>query len=118
MYKEEKNNCDVPQSQGALGIWVSKQRRLHKKGMLSQACTAQLKGIGFIWDVQQHNKHRSTGSTDREDLTALNNLKRLLSASISNPGHVASIALSEVNPCYTSEPLEDDTTVTIGLIWI
>lgn len=42
---------------------------------------------------------RSICSTDRENLTALNNLRRLLNASISNPEHVASIALSEINPC-------------------
>ena len=96
---------------------MSNQRRLHNKGMLLQACTAQLKGIRFIWDVQQHNKYRSTGSTDREDLTALNNLRGLLDASISNPGHVASIAISEVNTCYTREAL-DNNTVTMSLISI
>ena len=117
VYKEEKNNCDVPQSQGALGTWVKKQRRLHKKGVLSQARTAQLKGIGFIWDVQQHNTHRSTGSTYGEDLTALNNVRGLLDASRSNPGRVASIPLSEVNTCYTRESLEDNT-VTMSLILI
>ena len=117
VYKEMKNNCNVLQSQGVLGKWVSKQRRLHKKGKLSPQRTAQLMGIGFIWNVRQQNKHQSTGSTDREDLTALNNLRGLLSASISNPGEVTSIALSEVNPCYTREPLEDNT-VTMSLISI
>ena len=96
---------------------MSNQRRLHNKGMLLQACTAQLKGIRFIWDVQQHNTHRSTGSTYGEDLTALNNVRGLLDASISNPGRVASIPLSEVNTCYTRESLEDDT-VTMSLISI
>ena len=74
-------------------------------------------GIGFIWDVRQQNKHKSTGSTDREDLTALNNLRGLLNASFNNPGYVASIALSEVNTCYTREALEDNT-VTMSLISI
>ena len=117
VYKEKNNNCNVPQSQGTLGSWVSIQRCLHNKGMLSQDCTAQLKGIGFVWDVRQQNEHRSTGSTDREDLTALNNLGGLLKVSIRNPGYAASIALSEVNLCYTFEPLED-TTMTMSLISI
>ena len=98
-------------------MWVSNQRRLHKKGVLSQAHTTQLEGIGFIWEVQQHQKYRSTGSTYREDLTALNNVRGLLDASTRNLGHVASIALSEVNSCYTSEPLEDHN-VTMSLISI
>ena len=73
--------------------------------------------IGLIWDVRQQNKHKSTGSTDREDLIVLNNVRGLLSVSISNPGRVASIPLSEVNTCYTRESLEDNT-VTMSLISI
>jgi len=53
-YKRENGACYVPQKHGALGIWVKTQRRIHKKGKLSQERTTQLEVIGFNWGVQKH----------------------------------------------------------------
>ena len=52
VYKEKNSNCNVPQSQGALGNWVNQQRAFYKKSKLSRERTAQLEGIGFIWERQ------------------------------------------------------------------
>jgi len=52
IYKEKNDTCNVPQNQGALGRWVSKQRHYYKKGKLSQERVTQLEGIGFVWKLQ------------------------------------------------------------------
>ena len=35
-FKNENGDCNVPQSQGPLGMWVGTQRQLYKNGNLSQ----------------------------------------------------------------------------------
>ena len=52
VFKENNGNCNVPQRQSALGIWVSRQRQYHKNGKLSQKRITQLEGIGFSWGEQ------------------------------------------------------------------
>jgi len=60
VYKEKTGNCNVPQSQGALGRWVHKQRNFYNKGKLSQERTTQLEGIGFVWKLNSGSKKPST----------------------------------------------------------
>ena len=48
-YRSEHGDCDVPWSQGKLGKWVSTQRRVYKKGKLSQDRIDRLLTIGFKW---------------------------------------------------------------------
>merc|ERR1711862_612179 len=57
-YNEKNGNCNVPQNQGALGIWVNNQRRIHKKGKLSQEHTTQLEGIAFNWGTQKKTEDK------------------------------------------------------------
>ena len=57
-YKEKKGNCNVPVKQGKLGTWVTNQRKLYKKGKLSQEHTTQLKGIGFNWGTQKEREYK------------------------------------------------------------
>jgi len=54
-YKEKNGNCNVPKREGALGIWVSNQRSMYKKGKLSQERTTQLEGINFNWSMREHS---------------------------------------------------------------
>ncbi|EJK73415.1 hypothetical protein THAOC_04961, partial [Thalassiosira oceanica] len=48
-YKAENGDCNVPQSQGRLGKWVSNRRQEFKQGKLSDERIARLEGIGFAW---------------------------------------------------------------------
>ena len=48
-YKAEHGHCNVPQSQGPLGGWVTLQRWNRKKGKLSEDRVQKLDGIGFVW---------------------------------------------------------------------
>ena len=49
-YRDKHGDCNVPQSQGSLRIWVNNQRQFYKEGKLSQERTARLESIGFVWD--------------------------------------------------------------------
>ena len=61
-YKEENGDCNVPGSQGPLGRWVSKQRKLYRmreKGEqtpLTDERVAALDVLGFEWDGTVVNK--------------------------------------------------------------
>jgi len=49
-YRKVNGNCKVPHTQNPkLASWVSIQRTLHSKGMLSQDRVAKLDQIGFMW---------------------------------------------------------------------
>jgi len=50
-YREKHGDCNVPESQGSLGIWVRWQRKQYKKGKLSQERLDLLESIGFVWDL-------------------------------------------------------------------
>ena len=52
-YKVKNGNCNVPRKQGALGKWVTRQHRIHRKGKLAQDRVTQLEGIGFNWGTQK-----------------------------------------------------------------
>jgi hypothetical protein len=52
--KAQHHDCKVPQKykrDRKLGVWVSKQRTLQKKGKLNAARIEELSGIDFIWNV-------------------------------------------------------------------
>merc|ERR1711862_477956 len=53
LYKEENGDCGVPFNEGALGLWVAKQRKLHKNGKLSHDRTTQLESIEFSWVIRK-----------------------------------------------------------------
>ena len=46
-YKTKHGNCSVPQRQGPLGQWVSKQR--YRKDKLSEKRVQKLDDLGFNW---------------------------------------------------------------------
>ncbi|EJK45323.1 hypothetical protein THAOC_36066 [Thalassiosira oceanica] len=48
-FKNEHHDCNVPRSQGPLGVWVNKQRVSYKKGMMSQERIELLENTGFEW---------------------------------------------------------------------
>ena len=50
-YKEKNGNCDVPQRESGLGIWVKCQRNCYKNRKLSQKRINQLEDIGFSWGI-------------------------------------------------------------------
>ena len=54
-YKGENGDCNVPYSQGPLGMWVSEQRRLYKKQKLLQERNELLESIGFEWVLRERN---------------------------------------------------------------
>ena len=48
-YRAKHGDCKVPESQGSLGRWVSRQREVYKKGTLSKERVQRLDNIGFSW---------------------------------------------------------------------
>ena len=56
-YKEKTGNCNVSQSQGALGNWMNTQRQIYNKENLSQERTIQLEDIGFNWGTRKQKSH-------------------------------------------------------------
>ncbi|EJK50105.1 hypothetical protein THAOC_30961, partial [Thalassiosira oceanica] len=48
-YRSEHGDCDVPQMQGKLGRWASKQRTSYIANSLAQDRIDQLSSIGFKW---------------------------------------------------------------------
>ncbi|WP_080132990.1 DEAD/DEAH box helicase [Chlamydia suis] len=53
-FLEEHGHCKVPKGHPqnpSLGVWVSTQRYVFKKGKLSEDKIARLEEIGFVWDV-------------------------------------------------------------------
>ena len=50
-YRDEHGDCNVPESQGGLGKWVSRRRGEFKAGKLSDERIARLDSIGFVWDM-------------------------------------------------------------------
>ena len=52
-YREEHGDCNVPQRQGHLGVWVGRQRQYYKKGTLSDERIAGLESIGLVWDLNE-----------------------------------------------------------------
>ena len=55
-FKKGNGDCNVPCSQGPLGRWVTEQRRLYKKGILSQERIELLNSAGFEWVRQEHTQ--------------------------------------------------------------
>ena len=67
-YKAKHGHCNVPQSQGSLGIWVQSQRAAYKKGKLSEERVQKLEDLGFCWVVIPNSERRRTsGSRPRSD---------------------------------------------------
>jgi hypothetical protein len=51
-FKIKEGHCNVPHSQNQqLGSWSSRQRNLHKKGLLSIERIGRLEKLGFQWDL-------------------------------------------------------------------
>ena len=50
-FKNDHGDCNVPQGQGSLGMWVNRQREEFKAGRLSEERIARLESIGFVWDM-------------------------------------------------------------------
>lgn len=51
-YKTMHGNCTVPQSSGPFGEWVNNQRRMRKKGKLSEERARKLDKLGFEWSLK------------------------------------------------------------------
>ena len=51
-YKAKHGDCNVPQRQGSLGMWVRKQRKSYAADSISQDRVDRLDGIGFIWALR------------------------------------------------------------------
>ena len=67
-YKSNHGDCNVPESQGSLGIWVANQRQ--RKGKLSEERVRKLDALGFSWgrETIPKSKRRPTrGSKSRSD---------------------------------------------------
>ena len=48
-YKQEHKHCNVPRSEGKLGMWVKNQRGLYNAGKLSKKRIDALEEIRFEW---------------------------------------------------------------------
>merc|ERR1712194_34451 len=57
-YKDREGHCNVPYSHKEdgenLGQWLRNQRQAMKKGKLDSGKRKQLKKIGVVWDVLNH----------------------------------------------------------------
>ena len=71
-YKAKHGDCNVPQGQGKLGMWVFKQRQQYKKGKLAQDRIDRLDSIGFDWTrprgvTRTSRKSKAPDETDSDD---------------------------------------------------
>lgn len=48
-FRSEHFDCDIPVSQGKLGLWVSTQHQAYMTGSLAQGRINRLNSIGFKW---------------------------------------------------------------------
>ena len=51
-FKAEHGHCNVPQKQGSLGVWASKQRQARKKDKLFEVRVQKLDDLGFEWSLR------------------------------------------------------------------
>jgi len=51
-YKEINGDCNVPHTQGKLGVWVKRNREAKKQGKLTAAQEKKLEELGFKWNVR------------------------------------------------------------------
>ena len=72
-FKAEHGHCNVPQKQGSLGVWASKQRQARKKDKLFEARVQKLDDLGFNWG--NNRDPRDTLSTWDERLRQLKKYK-------------------------------------------
>jgi hypothetical protein len=49
-YKNKNGHCNVPQSEGNLGVWVNSQRRLFNRDRMPKERIDLLEELGFVWD--------------------------------------------------------------------
>jgi hypothetical protein len=66
-YKEENGHCDIPQRNGSLGKWISKQRTLFRSKKLMADRYEKLVGIGFSFAPRKKRKMEDLGN----DLAAI-----------------------------------------------
>ena len=52
-YRSQHGDCNVPQKQGKLGMWVNIQRRAYNAGSLVKSRIARLSSIGFKWTLKE-----------------------------------------------------------------
>ena len=70
-YQAKHGDCNVPQRQGQLGLWILTQRRVYRKGKLSQDRIDRLNGIGFDWTLRRggSRKRKAPPSTRRQSFS-------------------------------------------------
>jgi len=66
-YKKENGHCDIPQRNGSLGKWISKQRELFRSKKLKKDRYEKLVGIGFSFAPRKKRKMEDLGN----DLAAM-----------------------------------------------
>ena len=62
-YKAEHGHSNVPQSQGSLGGWASKQRQARKKDKLSEERVQKLDDLGFNWSPRGSPESKSVDAS-------------------------------------------------------
>ena len=91
-YKAEHGDCNVPQSRGKLGTWVSKQRQQYNNDKLSQDRIDRLNGIGFNWTSPRAKfRNRKALPSSYEQSSIRHEIVPLLSIS-TNGGSVSAAA--------------------------
>lgn len=60
-FKEENGHCRIPKNykvNTSLGLWVSTQRQMKKKGCMSEERERLLNNLGFEWDINSNKKQK------------------------------------------------------------
>jgi len=99
-YKSRNSDCNVPQSQGQLGRWVSNQRTAYKANSLAQDRVDRLNGIGFDWTpLQERSKKRKAIPIAQVQSSARNENVSLFDANVESVSVAAGTSGFESNKC-------------------
>ena len=105
-YKTKHGDCNIPQSRGKLGLWVSKQRQAYMAGSLAQDRIDQLSGIGFKWAMRS-TKGGTGPKVPRKTVVTRASVKNGHCAS----GPVLSLPVPSNNSGHNNGSVSDDDDV-------
>ncbi|EJK68763.1 hypothetical protein THAOC_10029, partial [Thalassiosira oceanica] len=81
-YKTSHGDCNVPQSQGQLGRWVSNQRTAYKANSLAQDRVDRLNGIGFAWTLPRGPSKKREAPSEQVQSSVRNESLSLLGTNV------------------------------------
>jgi len=82
-FKKKCGHCKVPRKAGVLGIWVSRQREIKRKGLLESERVAMSDDMDFKWQFHYHKKKQSSPKSEE----SFNNMSKKVEEYVKIKGH-------------------------------